>query len=567
MPDNRKIFLFAAVCIILLRWVFPEADPPWFKDLADFHDETWWAENARRKILFNTWFWDQYAGALAAGPLSVLWHYVVFKLFGISFFSLRLIALIPATLSGLILLKSSVFSSEKNPWILLLVLSSAGWFAYSRIGYVESMLLFIFLSSLVLLKRGDKPGSVAGVLLLCAGMFFKGSFVYLALPLIVWSGFQSTVSAKHNWFRLLGFLVLSGVGWIIYFYPQQELFLPYYKEIKSQYYSTLQLLHPGGWITRLVWLTSKETFSAPFTGWILILLLIKWVKNGIPLLKNSISLLLLLCLFFALPSDFADRRLVFLYILPAFCLGEADLKKKNSFLSSFLLNFTMILPLLQRFTEPTLQPDDLLTYYLLPCGVLAGLLFIAMKLEFRFAGSMPVSPISLAALSITAHSILFHSSARWADTLQISFNLLYSIQLVIFISLITGLIIKAFLNESYIIAGITVLQLGVCVHLICNTTFTVRNSALYLANKVTISGLIPANPPALELLFLSRATNSMYRTEHVTRESLTGVFLYDSNYRLSSNDSLNFYNSGTAQLHGIVPSRNGYRLKYIFASP
>lgn len=39
--------------------MFLEADPSVFKDIANIHDETWWAENARQKSLFNRWMGDQ----------------------------------------------------------------------------------------------------------------------------------------------------------------------------------------------------------------------------------------------------------------------------------------------------------------------------------------------------------------------------------------------------------------------------------------------------------------------------------------------------------------------------
>lgn len=566
MPDNRKIFLFAAVSIILLRWVFPEADPPWFKDLGDFHDETWWAENARRKILINTWFWDQYAGALAAGPLSALWHYLTFKIFGISFFSLRLIALVPASLTGLILLKSSHFHKEKQGWIILLILTSAGWFAYSRIGYIESMLLFILISTIALFKIGSKSGSVAGVILLCGGMLFKGSFIYLALPLLVWSTFQPGLTIKHKTFRLIGFGALSILFWLIYYYPHQELFLPYSTQIKSQYYSATQLFNPGGWLARLVWLPSKETFSAPFTGWILILLFIKWVKNGIPPLQHRFSFLLILCLLFALPSDFSDRRLVFFFILPALCLGEADVKWKKSFSGSFILNFLLLLPMLQAMSERALRPDDLLSYYVLPAIILASILFLLMKLESHYASNLAISPLSLVALAISAHSLIFHSSARWADALNIAFILLYSVQLVIFISLVAGLVIKPIFNESHVLAGITILQLAVCIQLLLSSTFTVQKTASGLAEEFKAPVKVQANPAALELLFLSKASNSMYPKDAQNVYARNGVFMYAADYVMTKQDSINMFRLKTAQMQGLVPSNKGHRLKFIFTS-
>jgi hypothetical protein len=429
------------------------------------------------------------------------------------------------------------------------------------------MLLFIFISTIALFKIGSKSGSVAGVILLCGGMLFKGSFIYLALPLLVWSAFQPGLTIKHKTLRLMGFGALSILFWAIYYVPQQELFLPYRAQIKAQFYSTTQLLHPGGWLARLVWLPSKETFSAPFTGWILILLLSKWVKNGIPPLPNSFSFLLILCLLFALPSDFSDRRLVFFFILPALCLGEADAIRKKLFSGAFILNFFMLLPILQAISERALRPDDLLSYYVLPALILGSVLFLLMKLESHYASNMAISPLSLVALAISAHSLIFHSSARWADALGVTFQLLYYVQLILFIGLVGGFIVKDRIPQKGIVAGIATLQLAVCVHWLVTATFTVQKTASSLAEEFKTPVKVQSNPAALELLFLSQASNAMYPEEPRSLDSPTGVYLFTTDDLLSRQDSFNIFRSGTAQMQGIVPSGKGYRLKYIFTRP
>jgi hypothetical protein len=101
---KKKLFVVIIVLLALSRFLFPESDPAWWKSTDDIHDEAWWAENVRRMLLGESWPGDAFARAWAVGPITACWHWMSFKLFGINYFSLRLIAIIPSTLSILLIL-------------------------------------------------------------------------------------------------------------------------------------------------------------------------------------------------------------------------------------------------------------------------------------------------------------------------------------------------------------------------------------------------------------------------------------------------------------------------------
>jgi hypothetical protein len=151
--------------------------------------------------------------------------------------------------------------------------------------------------------------------------------------------------------------------------------------------------------------------------------------------------------------------------------------------------------------------------------------------------------------------------------LGVTFQLLYYVQLILFIGLVGGFIVKDRIPQKGIVAGIATLQLAVCIHWLITTTFTVQKTASSLAEEFKTPVKVQSNPAALELLFLSHASNAMYPEESKSLDSPVGVYLFTTDDLLSRQDSINIFRSGTAQMQGIVPSGKGHRLKYFFTRP
>jgi 4-amino-4-deoxy-L-arabinose transferase-like glycosyltransferase len=85
------LFLVAAVAI-LLRGLFPLADPPWQIPVGVvWHDEGAWTHNARNMALFGTWHTDRWNPMYLAPVFNAL-EYVAFRLFGVGLWQARLVS-------------------------------------------------------------------------------------------------------------------------------------------------------------------------------------------------------------------------------------------------------------------------------------------------------------------------------------------------------------------------------------------------------------------------------------------------------------------------------------------
>lgn len=562
MNRSKFIFLFVAIAIILLRWLFPEADPPWFKGLEDLHDETWWAENARRKIITGSWMWDEYAGALASGPLTALWHYLSFRFLGISFFSLRLYSLLPATITGILLIRSRVFNSAGYP-VLLLLLSSGGLFALSRIAYAESMLLCCFLSSLVLTRKKTVFAAIAGAILLVAGMLFKGSFIYLAAPLLLWILIDSEIPVKLKYYWLGGFSILCLLAILFYFLPNRELFHQYISYFSANNYSIRELLHPGGWIARLVWLPSKETLAAPFAGWVFLLFIINQIKHGFVVKRGSFSMLFWFCLIAVLASDFSDRRLVFLFVLPALAISDKQDGGRPGLIRIVVGSFFLALPVLQYFTPIGLSSSNLLQIYVLPAALLLITIVAAKIAEnsiLKYKGLY--SPVLIVSSFITGHSIIYHTSVNWATTLGIGFASVYILQLLLLAVLFYRCLRQDEYAQNLFVYSLVLTQLVVCSIVVSNSEFSIRNKAKQIADHYPNEIRFKGNPQALELLFLSGSLNNFTESVSDTGCPKPAMFLFEKNSVDRVKISTCTGSGARVETDSLVPGQGVFRMSY-----
>ena len=502
---QKSIITIAILVGIVLIWIFPESDPAWWKSIEDLHDEVWWAENARRKILFNQWMWDEYAAALASGPLTALWHFLSFKVFGIHFFSLRLIALLPAAVIPILLKNSLIFKDKTKDLSILILISSSAYFAISRIGYIEMMLMLICFIYLALLQRESLSFSIIAGLTLTAGLLFKGSFIYLLVPLIIWTIFSS-IELKKLALSLSGFAISSVSVYLAYYLPNSGLFEAYSMYFKSNFYDTTTLLNPLGIIPRLAWLPTKEWLTSPLMIWISIPYLLKFSNGLRPSFKNTATGLLLLFLAFSLFSDFSDRRLVFFIILMPLALFDKFEKSMSPkavlFISAFLLS-----PFITFFVHGNLNPNELIETCLLPFALLiAGLIgtyLLLIQLKIK-TPDLAILKIAIACWCLFA----VHSSSIVLSKLQI---LDYTHILLIQTSICILLIAKAYFNyerfvqQNRILIIVCVAQFGFILGQQVHPEFTLRDESKNLSKTFSKKQEVYANNASLELLFLSKA--------------------------------------------------------------
>jgi 4-amino-4-deoxy-L-arabinose transferase-like glycosyltransferase len=88
----RACLFVVAAAAILLRGVFPLADPPWQIPVGVvWHDEGAWTHNARNMALFGAWETDRWNPMYLAPVFTVL-EYVSFRVFGVGLWQARLVS-------------------------------------------------------------------------------------------------------------------------------------------------------------------------------------------------------------------------------------------------------------------------------------------------------------------------------------------------------------------------------------------------------------------------------------------------------------------------------------------
>ncbi len=138
-----------AICLILaaallLRVINLDADPSALISRDFITDEGWWAHNARNALFYGEWRIDEYNLGLYSAYLYNLLLYFTFKLFGISFTTLRMLSALCGWLTVLLLFllvrreigaRAALFASA------LLGLCNLH-IVYSRTGFTESVMVF-----------------------------------------------------------------------------------------------------------------------------------------------------------------------------------------------------------------------------------------------------------------------------------------------------------------------------------------------------------------------------------------------------------------------------------------
>ncbi len=325
MPKKQKQYLLLLIILLLAfsRFLFPESDPAWWKSSDDIHDEAWWAENVRLMVAGANWPGAPYARAWAVGPLTAAIHQINFSCFGVSFFSLRLIALIPSVLSILLLLWKNIPGipqSKRYQAALLLAVLPAFW-SMSRIGHLEALLSFILLVVVFLSYATSRRIWMTIGVLLAMGMLVKLSFIYCVIPVYFW--FLSRHILLRNLVLAAGvFATLLLSSYWVYFLPHTAEFDPFVKYFSASYYTSAQLLDPRGWILRLAWLPEKLLITTPVSILLIASVLIRFGQGTSPERKTGIAPLLAMLLLGLLLSDFSDRRLILLLILLPLVLVE-----------------------------------------------------------------------------------------------------------------------------------------------------------------------------------------------------------------------------------------------------
>jgi 4-amino-4-deoxy-L-arabinose transferase-like glycosyltransferase len=319
----NRFLIVIILAIVVSKFIHIEADPWSIKSTADIHDEAWWAENAKLKIQEDKWIKDDIAGGLALSPIINLVYYCSFKLFGISFFSLRIFSVLASILNILLyyLLSKRYLLSIKEALLSTLLFASLPiYFIIGRTGLLETGLISILLISILLVLQNNYWLVFFAGVSAALGLQMKGSFIFL-MPIIIYllhAKNNNTIKKDLSLF-CLGVILVSLSFYLFYYYPNLSLFQAYYNAFSNEFYTLKELLNPAGIVIRLGYLFSKETLSDPFIFSMILLLIYRIVYFKSNNEMNKLMLGFFIGFVCTLFSDFNDKRILIICIgIPIF---------------------------------------------------------------------------------------------------------------------------------------------------------------------------------------------------------------------------------------------------------
>ena len=508
-PNYKRLI---DVCLILagiMIVLWPEADPSWLKSATDIHDAAWWADPAKQKIYHNTWMNGPFAGALAVGPLSVILHYLSFKALGISFFSMRLMSIVPALLMGIWMRCYGKEFDGRKAGILLI--SSTLCFTWARLGVAEIWMGFLLILAVTNLKKGTAQSSALAALLLFISFLIKASFVFqifIVLPLIF--ELFKRENKKSIILFISSFVILGFIYYQFYLFENQELFSLFFQEFSNDYYSFQQLIDPAGLIARVVYLTDREFFKDPTVVLIVLVLLIKTAAGFSPTSRVSFSTLFLLGILFLLPSDFAGRR--FVPLLPLLILAFVEPKSEKP-ISIYWQAITSVL--LNWISFGILFPENSLFVFsngfFQVKGTLYFIVFVQLVLlviQFKFVSDFKASILNYLKYSVGVLTLSWVSLVLYSHfTENIWLIALFSIG----ISLVLYVLNSRIRYESLQFALIVSCGLLLNAYSFFSLSFSERDQALNFASKMdSQGGFVAGNSTSFSIALLSKSSAMHY---------------------------------------------------------
>ncbi len=144
LRSYRIFIIFFFTALFLFQLVNLDADPSPIKRFGDISDEGYWLHNARSKVLFGEFTPDELKISYLGAPLYNMLTYGIFKLFGLSYFSGRIISLL--SLWSIIIM---LFSFFKQNFGIIKATISAGLF-----GFMHEVLMYSKWGTPLLLEMG-----------------------------------------------------------------------------------------------------------------------------------------------------------------------------------------------------------------------------------------------------------------------------------------------------------------------------------------------------------------------------------------------------------------------------
>lgn len=506
---GKKAALFFLVFFIVVRLIWLNADPFWLKHYSDIHDETWWADNARLKLLFGQWQMDEFSGAMAVSPIGTVLHWLGFYFGGINFFSLRFWSALSGLLSIGLIYRIVVKNRLTNPLLITATFASfQTWIMWNRLGHWESTLGFLLLLIYYsLFHTSIRFNLIISSVIAAVGFFIKPTFVYLAIPVFGVFVTSNNGDITHK-LKMLAKLSLPGLliallFKVFYFDVHLIQFQPYYQHFQSIYYSWFDLINPIYFITKLSGIFRNEFFVQPDVAFILlILLLFKNERNtSVYHLKLLISAIFIGLLF----SDFNSRRfipllpLLVFYSILSLQAGQSNFSQLTRFQKAMV--FIIAIGFLGLFSSS-------------PVILGFGGLFIFIILYFLNQLPKPITHLVL----IAASSVVVVASGNYCWQQWFHFEKA-EIEFTLFSSLNAWLIVFALILSfsliifKYRIKGLIFFFFGFCILSLLKIDFTLQRANDSLSHR--IKGAVVGDLFSFEVLLQSKSYMLHYATDSI----------------------------------------------------
>ncbi len=154
----RVCLLVIAAVAILLRAVFPLADPPWQIPVGVvWHDEGAWTHNARNMALFGTWETDRWNPMYLAPVFNAL-EYVSFRLFGVGLWQARLVSEALGFASVLLVAGAVRRAAGRTAGAMAgaLIATNFVWVMWNRAALLETTMVVPMTAALYACARADR---------------------------------------------------------------------------------------------------------------------------------------------------------------------------------------------------------------------------------------------------------------------------------------------------------------------------------------------------------------------------------------------------------------------------
>ena len=337
-----------ALTAILLRTLFPLADPPWHAPSGIvWHDEGAWTHNARNMALFGQWETDRW-NPMYLTPVFTGLEYASFRLFGVGLWQARLVSEVLGLLSVLWLAGALRHTVSRTAGLAgaALLATNYSWVMWSRAALLEPAMVTFMVAALYAYARAH--GRRAWVWGLAAGacamlsFFAKAAAAFFLAALAAeasWSAWVSWRAARNEhrpWSvsgagiaTLVGLTAAGVVALAIFVIPHWDEFLFYNWQMsvtRKPSYTFGSLVDRASWFPVLhdfftrMWVVLLLALGAIFS------LAVRW-RHATPIERLAVAWIALGTAELILHDVGNERRLVFL--IPPLALLAATILARD----------------------------------------------------------------------------------------------------------------------------------------------------------------------------------------------------------------------------------------------